>query len=603
MVAKEHNISQELIDIANLELKQVKGIFPKDELMRFILLTETIRMYDFLHFGDSSEIKDYSLNHQEIDVIKWGWNLAASILFKSTKEIKGFPLMESTIETRKFAIGILYQLGCVVLLRRTSEMIKVGILSVKKTDSQYSFTMTPEASHQYLDAVEPIYLKDLENTLNENRDHYKGWDLVNHKDIEKASRSYGNFMSKKAEDPFIDVKLNSDVLETKMKPLVKPWDSGRGVMMGYDSTDELDKHFMVTATTLLKDWREESGLHPDLDLGEIKAGDIMAVAICLISFNLKHIKFSKIAIEKYPKISIPQSLTIWCPLEELIVDISNYTGIQSSTVKKVFDVISLKSDDSIFLRSHTSLFMPFIIDLENGFVLRPVASILRNPLNTIKDLLSLRNPNLVPEFTKHREDWLRNYLYAMFMGSRYERVSGNINLRENKKNVTDIDAAIYDRTTGGLAIFQIKWQDYHFNDVKKLRSKASNLTKELDKWTRRVSEWIESNGTSQLVKNLRLKEFEKVDVSKIYLFGLSKDAVRMRGYGFELEEKKIAITTWAQFIRNRTNIGPSKNVFEDLFNELKNQENAEVKVIPKPITFKFSNKKFHYDDLWCVVDG
>lgn len=601
MAIGESNISQELTDIADFELNQIEKSFPGDEDLRFVLLTETTRIYDFIHFGGESNKNEYSLTHQEVDVIKWGWNLSTSILFKSTKEIQGFPILESTKETRKFAISLLYQLGCVVLLRRTAEMINAGILLVDKIGTSYSFSMTSEGKYQYLDAMEPVYLENLESEIHKGADYYKNWNLVNHEDLERVSWSYGNYLSKKPEDPFTGVKLNNTDLESIMEPLVKPWDSGKGVMMGYDSTDDLDKHFMATATTLLKDWREESGLHPKLDLGEIKASDIMAVAICLISFNLKHIKFSTIAFKKYPKISIPQSLTIWCPLEELVEDISDYTGIEISKIRKVFEAISLKAGDSELLRKHTSLFMPLIIDLENSFVLRPVSSIIRNPLNTIKDLIALRNPKLVPEFTKYRESWLRDYLYAMFMGSRYQRVSGNISLRKNKITLTDIDAAIYDKTTGELALFQIKWQDYHFNDVRKLRSKASNLTKELDKWTRKVSEWIDSFGTSQLAKNLRLKENKKITESKIFLFGLSKDAARVKGYGFELEEKKIAVSTWAQFIRNRTEIGPSKNVFKDLFNALKNEENIEIDVTPKPITFRFANKKFHFKDLWCIT--
>lgn len=268
----------------------------------------------------------------------------------------------------------------------------------------------------------------------------------------------------------------------------------------------------------------------------------------------------------------------------------------------MFTVISFKAEDAVLLRRHTTKFMPLIIDLENDFVVRPVSSIIRNPLNTIKDIMTLRNPNIVSEFLKGRESWLREHLYAMFMGTRYHKIEGNITLRVGKEFITDIDASIYDNVTGELALFQIKWQDYHFNDVKKLRSKASNLIEELDKWTRKVAEWISSQGVNQLRQNLRLSSKSKVTESKIYLFGLSKNTARMKGYGFELKEKRIAIGSWTQFIRNRIEIGPSNSVFGDLFNALKQQENSEVKAVAKPITFKVLDKEFHYEDLWNVVE-
>jgi len=296
-----------------------------------------------------------------------------------------------------------------------------------------------------------------------------------------------------------------------------------------------------------------------------------------------------------------QCLTIWCSLSELINDISDFSRIEKCIVEQVFKIISFRANDAVLIRDHTTKFMPLIIDLENDFVLRPVSGIARNPLNTLKDLLILRNPQLTTEFNKYRESWLRNNLYAMFMGTRYHSIDGNIALRIDKKFITDIDAAIYDNVTGELALFQIKWQDYHLNDVKKLRSKASNLTKELEEWTRKVCEWIYTLGVDQLAHNLRLPKNKKI--SNIYLFGLSKNAARMKGYGFELKENRIAISTWAQFKRNRTEIGPSKSVFGDLFNALKKQETAEVEAIPKPITFKVSDKEFHYKDLWNVVEN
>jgi hypothetical protein len=479
-----------------------------------------------------------------------------------------------------------------------SRNVEIGILVVdSKENNVFRFSMSADAKTQFLDEMEHSYLRKLEDMLEQDKGaSYNGWELINYDSVDTAFQNYGSYLSKRPSDPFSSLKLED--IESKMAPLLKSWDSGKGIMMGYDSTEELDWHFMAIATNALVEWRDEAGIHPELKIEGIEVSNIIAVVMCLVSFNLKHIKFSSIAEEKRKEILIFQSLTIWCPLTKLIKDISDFTRIEEEIVEQVFKIISFKADDAALMRNHTTKFMPLIIDLENNFVLRPVSSIVRNPLNTLKDLLTLRNPKITAEFNKDREWWLRNYLYAMFMGTRYHRVDGNIVLRIDKKFITDIDAVIYDNVTGELALFQIKWQDYHLNDVKKLRSKANNLTYELEEWTRKVYDWISSEGVNQLAHNLRFPKNKKLSESKIYLFGLSKNAARMKGYGFEMKEKRIAIATWTQFKRNRTEIGPSKTVFGDLFNALKEQENAEVKVTPKPAVFKVSDKELHFKDLW-----
>ncbi|RST26238.1 hypothetical protein [Chryseobacterium lacus] len=599
----EHQILyKEINAIADNELARLVNMVPDDPINNFIILLEITRIYDYLNFGKGEEIKKYGFTFQEIDVLKSGWNLATSFLFKSLKTISGIPIIPSSEEFRKLSISLLYQFGCITLLRRTAEMIRSGILIADyKKENIFKFSMSPDGKAQFLDEMEHSYLKNLEDRLEQNKNSfYNGWELVDYDNVNSVFQNYGSFLSKRHNDPFSSLKLED--LESKMTPLLKSWDSGKGIMMGYDSTEELDWHFMAISTNALAQWRDEAGLHPDLKIEGVKVSHIIAVVMCLVSFNLKHIKFASIAEQQRKEILIFQSLTIWCSLTELINDISDFTNIEKRIVAQVFEIISFKASDAALIKNHTTKFMPLIINLENDFVLRPVSSIVRNPLNTLKDLLLLRNPQLTAEFNKGRESWLRNYLYAMFTGTRYHRIEGNIALRINKKFITDIDAVIYDNVTGELALFQIKWQDYHLNDVKKLRSKASNLTKELEEWTKKVYEWISSQGVDRLAHNLRVPKNKKISESKIYLFGLSKDAARMKGYGFELKEERIAIGTWAQFQRNRTEIGPSNSVFGDLFNTLKEQENEVVEAIPKPVTFKVSDKEFYYKDLWNVIE-
>ncbi len=70
--------------------------------------------------------------------------------------------------------------------------------------------------------------------------------------------------------------------------------------------------------------------------------------------------------------------------------------------------------------------------------------------------------------------------------------------------MTDIYAAVLDMTTGELAIFQLKWQDFGYNDLLRIRSKATKFVERVDTWSSQTLEWIDEFGNAALCHNLRL---------------------------------------------------------------------------------------------------
>jgi len=594
------NICNELIQLANIELEQIVSTLPTEAIPSFVLFTETIRVSDYWGFADTIDSNETGITIQDLDIIKMGWNLACSYLFKPIGT-SGFPIMESSHETRHNAISLLYKLGCTTMIRRAVDMIRSGVLIVKKKENTYTFWKTDIANSQFIDVMEFSNLEKIETNINmSDKATYGEWSLVEQEALINAFKKPGNFLSQNKKDK-LDKFLQENIDEL-MKPLIHPWDSGHGIMMGYGSTPEIDLHFLAKAAEAVAKWQDEAGLHPDTKLGNINGRDLILIVMFITSFHIKHLHFASIASKSHKQISIPQSLTIWSPLNELQNNIADFSGLDISIVSKALDAIMLKTEDANSLKNHTSKFMPLLIDMGNGFVLKPVSSIVRNPFMSIISLLEFRNQNIKNSISYPREEWLRTQLYALFAGLRYIRIDGNINLRNRQRVITDIDAAIYDTLTGELALFQLKWQDFFSNDVKKLRSKASNLTKELDDWAEKTSDWIEHFGISELSKNLRLKLVKEKSISAIYLFGISKNAARMKGYGFDIKAKNLAIANWPHFVRIRFELGPAERVFHQLFEMLKASRNDTVAPKPLPVKFSFSNMTINFADLWSTVE-
>jgi hypothetical protein len=589
-------ICNELLTLADKQEQTIAAKFPVQSIHRVALFIETVRAIDMLSLINiNTKDPDDAAN---FDILRMGWNLAAFYLLQPL-EVRGFPMAKGSEAIQNFAAAILRGLGSCVHARRTVDMIKAGTVAVEKRGATFIFKKTG-ADSEHIDMLEYTYLNKLQEDILSKKRNNTSWGTVSTTNIEEVINLPGSHLGMDNEKRFAKYQLTD--IETHMLPLLSSWEFNGNLMMAYETTREIDEHFLSLSADIVFNWQEDAGIHPKTKIGSFTGHDLTAIVLDLVSINMKHIQFTNVAKQKFPEMLLFQNLTLWKIKEELTSEIAAYTGLDIALITDIFDVITLKPNDVSLFKKHSSLFMPLLIDFGNGFVLRPVSSISRNPFYSILALLEHRDPNSRHEVSLHREEWLRQDLYAYFEGNRYQRVNGNINLKKQGKVITDIDAAIYDNTNGELAIFQIKWQDYFFNDVKKLRSKASNLARELDDWSEKVMDWVNDNGNEQLTKLLRIKLPAGTNISAIYLFGLSKNAGRTAGYGFVKKSTNLAVATWPQFQRNRIEIGPQAKVFSVLFKKLIEQEGAVFKSTPIPVSFQLSEHELIFEDIWYTYE-
>lgn len=322
------------------------------------------------------------------------------------------------------------------------------------------------------------------------------------------------------------------------------------------------------------------------------------MATAIASFHMKHVRFSFLAMQHHKEISIPQSLTIWTPEDKLAEDLAEWSGLSYERVCAAMRAITLNASEAAYLESETLPQIPLLISLENNFVLRPISSLARNPFIATTKLLAVREPRVRDALGAPKEAWLREDLYAMFQGSRYVRINGNIKLRDASATVTDVDAAILDITSGCLALFQLKWQDFFTNDVRAIRSRASNLTRELDEWAEKVSNWLKKKTSDEIGRALRISPNRDGHIRSVMLFGLSRTAARMHGYGYAAKHPRLALANWPQFSRVRHEVGPMPLVFPAIHSVLRKEAGATASVHPIPAEYKIGETVLRFEDLW-----
>lgn len=589
--------AQALRDLAEAHLADVRKQLPSDPIGRFVLFVEVVRAMDYWGTQAPALIGDSEKVAQSFDLMYWGWNRAVAELFIPLEQPGAFPLMESTQESGGYAAALMQAFGKVSLLRRVADMSELGIAEIARDGDEFEIRMVDHARAQFADAAEFDRLEAAEAKLPSSS---AGWTMASMRDALRFPGMPGNYMA--LADPPVKRWLRPDI-EELIKPLVRPWKTGHGVMVSYDARIEVDQHYMTEALALATHWREDAGIHAKATLGSITGADIAAVGAALISLHAKHFGCVSVAKKLFGQVSVPQSLTIWGPRDALEESVSIMSGRPAPVVRAVFDALALTSEQARKLAHHSTPLIPLLFDLGNGFILRPVSCLTRNPFTAARTQHQWLDPHAEHAIAAEREDWMRQHLYAMFGGRRYICFPGNLKLRRGGAVVTDIDAAVYDRLTGDVGLFQLKWQDYSTNDVRQLRSKAANLSVELTDWSGKVKSWIEQNGVSALDKSLRLKQKRREAVRSILLFAISRSVVRTQGYGVKTDVPHLAMAVWPQFIRARMEIGPSERALRDIHARLLEEHGQVPDVHPMSASIRVAGATLHIHDLWNRTDA
>lgn len=588
--------TQELRDIADTQLAAILKSLPNDQIGRFILFIEVVRAMDYWGTHVPAQVNKTEKIAQSLDLMYWGWNRAVAELFDSLDQPGAFPLMESTPTSLEFASRLLQEFGKVSLLRRLADMSERGIMIITTSGDEYHIKMSEDARAQFADTTELDRLKEAEAKMPLSN---ASWTVASMRDVLRFPSMPGNYMA------FADAPakrwLRPDI-EELIKPLVKPWNTGRGIMVAYDARIEVDEHYMAEALALATPWREDAGIHPDAVLGSITGADILGVGAALISLHVKHFGCVSVAKKLFNSVSMSQSLTIWGPRDTLEQSISVMSERPKPLISTIFNVLAMTAEQAKKLRDHSTPLIPMLFDLGNGFILRPVSCLTRNPFNALRTQYKWLNPHAENAFSIDRESWMREHLYGMFGGKRYIRFPGNLKLRRENAVLTDIDAVVYDRFTGDVALFQLKWQDYSTNDVRELRSKAANLSAELTDWSAKVQLWARENGISALNKSLRLKQKRNESVQNILLFAISRLSIRTQGYGVKTVAPDLAMGVWSQFLRVRMEIGPSKYALRDIHARLLDEHEQIPNIQPMPVTLTVAGRTIYIHDLWNQTD-
>lgn len=537
-----------------------------------VLLIEACRALDYSHVRQfMAEDERIRIPDFDFDLTVRGWNPFLGLTLPHIEEMGGIPAFESSPESRAAVLDILYNLGAGALLRESARMIAAGMAEGDIDGTEIRVRMSERCSiDHFLDRMESDRLEKLE----------QGWPIK------------GGIARLITETTVPD-------LRNRLSELVFPWRPGGGfTMVGYGAAPDIDNHYFALVSERTLKSADDAGIHPDSRIGGVTGAELSNLLFMLTSFVLKHIDLVGVGKSRFPDVNVPMSLTIWESKRELTATLAEYTGQPAETIREALKHVTVRREHASYFRSEPTPFIPVLIEVSDDYLLRPVSSIFRNPFQGVRMLYEHMHPGKIDGIIRPRERWMISELYALFQGGRYAVMDEPTRLRSSRKIVTDIDAAVLDRTTGQLALFQLKWQDFSSNDVARQRSRASNFVGKVDKWANTTEAWIDEAGVPALLQSLRLPADHRTTPADVHLFAVGRSAARFRSYGYVPQNEAVAAASWRQFIRLRYETGPVEDVIGGLHRAIRSEHATPVSRSPLRQEIRAEGVTVVFEDLW-----
>lgn len=537
-----------------------------------VLLIEACRCLDHMHVVQHLSVNEESkLSVHDFDILVRGWNVLFGQLLKRKGEFGGVPLRASVPELRQAVMGMMHFAGRYVLLSRTAEMVRHGMVSAEADGNE-------------------IDLRLSDRTL---LDHFH--DQVDHRKFAELNAKLVEGYSGARPDA-----TTAQRLREVMGSLTFPWKTPQGVMIGYTADPEIDRYFLEAVTQDTLQWRSDAGIHPNAKLPGCSGELLTATVHVLMSFHMKHIMFVEEGIKRHADVNQHMSLTIWKTREELLASLSIATGASKQELGAALDLITVRAEDAGYFLTEQAPSVPLVIELCAGYLLTPVSGVFRNPFNGIRMLRESTSAEIRNALRAHREEWIAEDLYALFEGPRFQCVCDQVKLRRQGQIVTDIDAAIFDYATGDLVLFQLKWQDFTSSSVRTQRSKAKNFSSQVHEWARKTNSWIEEFGVSALCRALRISTNGAVP-RHVRLAAIGRTNARFRSYGYSIGDN-VLVLPWSQLVRLRLEIGPDQDFFELLMKAVNRESNLRVDRKALPYVLERHGLRLTFRDIWSGVE-
>lgn len=305
-------------------------------------------------------------------------------------------------------------------------------------------------------------------------------------------------------------------------------------------------------------------------------------------YAIKHVEYCSILRASNPHLFAENLMYNATEHQKMIKLITENRSITTEEAEAVFRNISLRFDNSCLYASSYLPPAPFI-KVSSNLYLHSVAGSLWHPFAFLLENLHCNCPKEWDRNANLREKLFKGQLYDIFAG--YTCIQHNIQITNGKQFVTDIDAAIVDKHSGEIALFQLKWQDLTEFSSKSLASKSKNYNTTTTEWVDQVKTWISSCSEKELASKLGVKQ-KHIDKNKIYLFVLGR---RHGNYSQDkYTDDGCAWTQWYQLLACLTQLKKDQLTISALHQLIRSSSPYKKRIIERKVKYKIGKYTIVY---------
>lgn len=298
--------------------------------------------------------------------------------------------------------------------------------------------------------------------------------------------------------------------------------------MGYRADPLLDRYYFQIAWSDLKNAKGFDSFNELREFGGIIYLKYTLAAAIVVSLCLKHEAFCRAMVNKHPEIRMEDILTISANragfiesiregLDHFGRDFLHYTPTTAEHAEQIFETITVTRSNADLLDGAFPA-LPCIIEFAQGGIVKCLAGRYRQ-MEFLLNALRRAYPRECNTYQQLREASFQTAVEDL-LGSSFPNLEmrRNIRLRQEGRELTDVDLTIIDRQQGHLLLIQLKFQDSAGGDFRVEASRLGRFRDESVRWLDTLAGWLNSTDEQTLRSTFRIPRGTRINrVRKLVL--------------------------------------------------------------------------------------
>ncbi len=226
----------------------------------------------------------------------------------------------------------------------------------------------------------------------------------------------------------------------------------------------------------------------------------------------------------------------------LVTRLALATSAPEPVVSDLLDILTLDDTNAAWHAAVPGVVDPPLVRLPNGKLVVSRRGATVDPVRFLTRELRRRDPEAYHSAAAYREHAFRSDLYDLFSHRRFVTSPGSIELRREKGTIrTDIDAAIFDRKSGTLALFELKTNEPFARSTPELGRTQENV-RAAARQVANILDWINRHGPDEILNRIDRQTAKTFKVQKVQAFVLGRHLI-------EGDDRRAVWATWPQLLR------------------------------------------------------